>query len=118
MSSDNSELILNKREVQTTLTVDDGQIAVIGGLLDDNERRTLDKIPLLGDIPVLGNLFKSHSRSHAKTNLMIFIRPTIIRSADDAARITERRYGYLRAEQGQMNPDVEPSIDQLLQVPR
>jgi general secretion pathway protein D len=114
VSSDNSELILNKREVQTTLTVDDGQIAVIGGLLDDNERRTLQKIPLLGDIPVLGNLFKSRSRSHAKTNLMIFIRPTIIRSADDAARITERRYGYLRAEQGQMNPDVEPSIDQLV----
>ncbi|HEU4961662.1 MAG TPA: type II secretion system secretin GspD [Sphingomonas sp.] len=114
VSNDNSELILNKREVQTTLTVDDGQIAVIGGLLDDNERRTLDKIPLLGDIPVLGNLFKSHSRSHAKTNLMIFIRPTIIRSADDAARITERRYGYLRAEQGQMNPDAEPSIDQLV----
>lgn len=114
VSSDNSELIINKREVQTTMTVDDGQIAVIGGLLDDNERRTLEKIPLLGDIPVLGNLFKSRSRSHAKTNLMIFIRPTILRSADDTQKVTEQRYGYLRAVQGQMNPDHEPSIDQLV----
>jgi general secretion pathway protein D len=114
VSSDNSELIINKREVQTTMTVDDGQIAVIGGLLDDNERRTLEKIPLLGDIPVLGNLFKSHSKSHAKTNLMIFIRPTILRSAEDTQRVTEQRYGYLRAVQGQMNPEEEPSIDQLV----
>lgn len=114
VSSDNSELIINKREVQTTMTVDDGQIAVIGGLLDDNERRTLEKIPLLGDIPVIGNLFKSHSKSHAKTNLMIFIRPTILRTADDTQRVTEQRYGYLRAVQGQMNPEEEPSIDQLV----
>lgn len=114
VSKDNSELIINKREVQTTMTVDDGQIAVIGGLLDDNERRTLEKIPLLGDIPVLGNLFKSHSKSHAKTNLMIFIRPTILRTADDTQRVTEQRYGYLRAVQGQMSPEEEPSIDQLV----
>src|SRR5690242_13659450 len=96
------------------MTVDDGQIAVIGGLLDDNERRTLEKIPYLSDIPLLGNLFKSRSRSHAKTNLMIFIRPTILRSADDTQKVTEQRYGYLRAVQGQMNPDHEPSIDQLV----
>ncbi|MGN6375206.1 MAG: type II secretion system secretin GspD [Sphingomonas sp.] len=114
VSSDNSELILNKREVQTTLTVDDGQIAVIGGLLDDNERRTLQAIPFLSDIPLLGNLFKSHSRSHEKTNLMIFIRPTILKTADDSRRLAERNYGYLRAEQGMMNPDEEPTIDQLV----
>ncbi|MBY8827531.1 type II secretion system secretin GspD [Hephaestia mangrovi] len=114
VSSDNSELIINKREVQTTMTVDDGQIAVIGGLLDDNERRTLEKIPYLSDIPLLGNLFKSHSKSHTKTNLMIFIRPTILRTADDTQKVTEQRYGYLRAVQGQMNPDQEPSIDQLV----
>jgi general secretion pathway protein D len=114
VSATDSELILNKREVQTTLTVDDGQIAVIGGLLDDQERRTIEKVPLLGDIPVLGNLFKSSSRSHDKTNLMIFIRPTILKTADDARRVTERRYGYLRAQEGEMNPQEEPSIDQLV----
>ncbi|OYY91399.1 MAG: type II secretion system protein GspD [Sphingomonas sp. 28-66-16] len=114
VSSDNSDLILNKREVETTLTVDDGQIAVIGGLLDDNERRTIEKVPLLGDIPGLGNLFKSRARSRAKTNLMIFIRPTILRSAEDSRRVAEQRYGYLRLQQGVQNPDAEPSIDQLV----
>lgn len=114
VSNDNSDLILNKREVETTLTVDDGQIAVIGGLLDDNERRTIEKIPLLGDIPGLGNLFKSKARSRSKTNLMIFIRPTILRSAEDSRRVTEQRYGYLRVQQGLQNPDAEPSIDQLV----
>ena len=114
VSNDNSDLILNKREVETTLTVDDGQIAVIGGLLDDNERRTIEKIPLLGDIPGLGNLFKSKARSRSKTNLMIFIRPTILRTAEDSRRVTEQRYGYLRVQQGLQNPDAEPSIDQLV----
>ncbi|MCE3519941.1 type II secretion system protein GspD, partial [Escherichia coli] len=74
VSNDNSDLILNKRQIETTLTVDDGQIAVMGGLLSDEERRTIEKIPLLGDIPVLGNLFKSKAKSRNKTNLMIFIR--------------------------------------------
>ncbi len=114
VANDNSDLILNKREVQTVRTVDDGQIAVISGLLDDNERRTIEKIPLLGDIPVLGNLFRSRARSRAKTNLMIFIRPTILRTAEDSRRATERRYGYLRQLQGYATPNEEPSIDQLV----
>ena len=114
VSSDNSDLILNKREVETTQTVDDGQIAVTSGLLDDNERRTIEKIPLLGDLPVIGNLFKSKARSRTKTNLMIFIRPTILRTPEDSRRITEQRYGYLRLQQGEAMPGSEPSIDQLV----
>lgn len=114
VSSDNSDLILNKREFETTLTVDDGQIAVIGGLLDDNERRTIQKVPLLGDIPGLGQLFRSKAKSRAKTNLVVFIRPTIIRSAADSEEVTERRYGYLRAQQGLGAKGEEPSIDQLV----
>ena len=114
VSSDNSDLILNKREVETTLTVDDGAIGVIGGLLSDEERRTIEKIPLLGDIPVLGNLFKSRAKQRAKTNLMIFIRPTVIRTAEDNRRVTEQRYGYLRLQQGQQDPLAEPSIDSLV----
>ncbi|SEK41636.1 general secretion pathway protein D [Sphingomonas palmae] len=114
VSSDNSDLILNKREVETVLTVDDGAIGVIGGLLSDEERRTIEKIPLLGDIPVLGNLFKSKAKSRAKTNLMIFIRPTVIRSAADNRRVTEQRYGYLRLQQGLQDPAGEPSIDALV----
>src|SRR3546814_1867683 len=62
VSDDFNDLILNKREIETTITVDDGEIVGIGGLLDDNERRTLEKIPFLGDIPLIGELFKSRSR--------------------------------------------------------
>ena len=114
VTSNSSDLILNKREIQTTMTVDDGQIMAIGGLLDDNERRTLEKVPLLGDIPVLGELFRSRSRSRGKTNLMVFIRPTIMRSAADAQALAERRYGYIRTQQLLANPDAEPTIDELM----
>ncbi|RXD07130.1 type II secretion system protein GspD [Sphingomonas sp. UV9] len=114
VSSDNSDLILNKREVETVRTVDDGQIAVISGLLDDNERRTIEKIPLLGDIPVLGRLFTSKAKQRSKTNLMIFIRPTILRTAEDSRKLTEQRYGYVRLQQGLQEPGAEPSIDQLV----
>ena len=114
VTANSADLILNKREIQTTMTVDDGQIMAIGGLLDDNERRTLEKTPLLGDIPILGELFKSRSRTRGKTNLMVFIRPTIMRTAEDARRLAEQRYGYIRNQQLTERPDREPTIDELL----
>lgn len=114
VSGRSSDLILNKREIETVITVDDGEIVGIGGLLDDNERRTIEKIPFLGDLPAVGNLFKSKSRSRSKTNLMVFIRPTILRSPADARAMTERRYGYIRGMQYQQNPDQEPTIDELV----
>lgn len=114
VSGRSSDLILNKREIETVITVDDGEIVGIGGLLDDNERRTIEKIPFLGDLPAVGNLFKSKSRSRAKTNLMVFIRPTILRSPADARAMTERRYGYIRGMQYQQSPDQEPTIDELV----
>lgn len=114
VTNNSSDLILNKREIQTTMTVDDGQIMAIGGLLDDNERRTLEKVPVLGDIPLFGELFRSRSKSRGKTNLMVFIRPTILRTAADAQALAERRYGYIRSQQLVGNPDAEPSIDELM----
>lgn len=114
VSSDFSELILNKREIETTITVDDGQIVALGGLLDDNERRTIEKIPLLGDLPAIGALFRSKSRARDKTNLMIFIRPTIVRNAADARAIAEQRYGYARRDQLLARPDREPTLDELV----
>jgi general secretion pathway protein D len=114
VSNNFNELIINKREIKTTITVTSGEIAVLGGLLDDNERRTIQKIPLLGDIPVLGELFKSRGRTRAKTNLMVFIRPTILRSQADRQATTARRYGVIREAQRQYNPKAEPSIDQLV----
>jgi general secretion pathway protein D len=114
VSNDSQELVLNKREIETTIIVDDGQIVALGGLLDDNERRTLEKIPLLGDIPLVGKLFQSSSKQRAKTNLMVFIRPTIVRSAAEARRIAEQRYGYARNQQLLARPDREPTLDELV----
>ncbi len=114
VSNNSADLILNKREIQTTMTVDDGQIMAIGGLLDDNERRTLEKVPLLGDIPGIGELFRSRTRSRGKTNLMVFIRPTILRNARDSAEVAARRYNFIRDQQIEINPNKEPSIDELL----
>ncbi len=114
VSSRSSDLILNKRSFETTLTVDDGEILAIGGLLNDDERRTIEKIPLLSDIPLIGELFKSRSRTRSKTNLMVFIRPTILRNREDNAALTARRYGYIRDVQQRRNPDEEPAIDTLV----
>jgi len=114
VSARSSDLIINKREFKTVLTVDDGDFVAIGGLLDENERRTIEKIPLLGDIPIIGELFKSRSRSKGKTNLMVFIRPTIVRSRQEARTITAQRYGYIRGQQMLRDPGTEPSIDSLV----
>jgi general secretion pathway protein D len=114
VSSRSNDLVLNKREFETTLTVGDGQLLAIGGLLNDDERRTIERIPLLSDIPLIGELFKSRSRSRSKSNLMVFIRPTILRTRQDGDRLTARRYDYVRDMQQARNPDIEPSIDELL----
>ncbi len=114
VSSRNSDLILNKRSFETVLTVDDGEILAIGGLLNDDERKTIERIPLLSDIPLIGELFKSRSRTRSKTNLMVFIRPTILKSREDNAALTARRYGYIRDFQLQRNPGEEPAIDTLV----
>ncbi len=81
--------ITNQRNIETTVLADDGEIIVLGGLLQDDDQISAEKVPLLGDVPVLGNLFRSRSRTRTKTNLMVFLRPTIIRSADDARPLTE-----------------------------
>jgi general secretion pathway protein D len=114
VSSNSSDLIINKREIETTVTVDDGDILALGGLLDDNERRTIEKIPLLGDLPGIGQLFRSKAKSRSKTNLMVFIRPTILRNREDAQALTAQRYGYIRERQKDFSPGQEPSLDALV----
>jgi len=114
VSSNFQDLILNKREIQNTITVDDGEIVGIGGLLDDNDRRTLQRVPVLGDIPILGNLFRSRGRARARTNLMVFVRPTVLRTAADARAMSARRYDYVRGQQLVANPNREPSLDELV----
>ena len=114
LTSSSSDLVLNKRELENTMVVDDGAIAVAGGLLDQNDRMSVDKIPGLGDLPGIGALFRSSSRQRGRTNLMIFIRPTIVRSEADAQTLTADRWGYMRQQQLNATPGAEPSLDEML----
>ena len=114
LSDSANDLVLNKRELETTLVVDDGEIAVAGGLLDQNDRLSVDGVPGLGNLPVIGNLFRSTSRQRGRTNLMVFIRPTIIRNPADARTLAADRWGYMRQQQLNNAPGVEPSLDEML----
>lgn len=109
-----NDLVLNKRELETTLVVDDGDIAVAGGLLDQNDRLSVDGVPGLSNLPYIGALFRSTSRQRGRTNLMVFIRPTIIRSPADAQALAADRWGYMRQQQLNNAPGVEPSLDEML----
>ena len=95
-----ADIITNKRSLETTVLADDGQIVVLGGLIQDDKETSIDKVPLLGDIPFIGALFKYESRSHQRTNLMVFLRPVVIKDAHTIAPITQQRYDYIRHLQG------------------
>ncbi len=89
-------IITNKRSIDTNVLVNDGEIIVLGGLIDESQRDGVVKVPGLGDIPILGNLFKYQKRSRVKTNLMVFLRPTVIRSNDQSMNLSSDRYEYIR----------------------
>lgn len=97
-------VITNKRAVGSTILVDDGQIVVIGGLIQDTVTDGVQKVPVLGDIPLLGGLFRYKTRTHNKTNLMIFLRPTLVRDSRRADAFTGERYDYILGEQGKGQP--------------
>jgi general secretion pathway protein D len=92
-----SDLVTNKRSLETKVVVDDGNTIVLGGLIDNTIKQTQEAIPLLGSIPFLGALFRYRQEVRQRTNLMIFLRPVIVRSAEDSYRVTSDRYDYLRA---------------------
>lgn len=107
------DLITNKRTVDTTVIVDDGEILVLGGLLEDVLRESDQRVPVLGSIPLLGNLFRSRKTEKLKTNLMIFIRPTILRDAAQTAFETNQKYNLIRdVQQGQQGRGVQLMPDQ------
>ena len=97
-------VITNKRAVASTVLVDDGQIVVIGGLIQDAVSDGVDQVPVLGSIPWIGGLFRSKTRSHSKTNLMIFLRPTLVRDSQRADVFTGERYDYIMREQIRARP--------------
>ena len=97
----------NLRQFTTTVLADDGEIIVIGGLIERSNSVVNSKVPVAGDIPVVGNLFKSEAVNNGRTNLMVFIRPTIVRNADEARGVTSRNYRYIRAEELLREGDAE-----------
>jgi general secretion pathway protein D len=84
--------------------VDDGAILVLGGLIEDRFEDNNSKVPLLGDIPFVGALFRSESRTKRRTNLLVFLRPIVMRSADDATKLTFDRYDLIRSQQQGVQP--------------
>lgn len=95
---------LDKSAVETMVTLEDGQVLVLGGLLKDDYTDNEDKVPGLGSIPLLGALFKSEGRKRQKTNLMIFLRPVIVRAAEGSDLVTQDRYDAIRAYQQGVQP--------------
>ena len=93
--------ITNKRAIESTVLVDDGAIIALGGLIEDSYNSGADRVPLLGDVPVVGSLFRYDSRKRSKTNLVVFLRPVILRDGVSAQGITDARYDYIIGQQRQ-----------------
>ncbi|MFZ2509076.1 MAG: type II secretion system secretin GspD [Steroidobacteraceae bacterium] len=97
------DLVTNKRTITTRVLVDDGGMLVLGGLIEDRLTESEQRVPLLGSIPLLGELFKVRNTQRTKTNLMVFIRPRVLRTAAEAAIETNAKYNYLRDQQLERN---------------
>jgi general secretion pathway protein D len=97
-------LITNKRSIESNVLVDDGAVVVLGGLLQDEYAGSQEKVPGLGDVPVLGNLFRSEARSRKKTNLMVFLRPVVVRDAVQSDELSLDRYDLMRLKQEGAQP--------------
>ncbi|MEX0300747.1 MAG: type II secretion system secretin GspD, partial [Kordiimonas sp.] len=107
-----SELVTNKREIETTVRVKNGEMVALGGLIQQDESTSVEKVPFLGDIPLLGRAFRSDKKSRSKTNLMIFLRPTIVRDSDDANALTAKKYDYMQSQQSAVKTQL--TLDQLV----
>ena len=103
-------LVTNKRAMDTSVLLDDGQIMVLGGLLEDSVTNSRDQVPVLGSIPVLGSLFRYDTRGRSKTNLMVFLRPYVVRDSAGGMGLTQSRYNYMRRVQSQVQPADHPLL--------
>ncbi|MEO0983607.1 MAG: type II secretion system secretin GspD [Pseudomonadota bacterium] len=108
------DFILNTRNLETSVIADDGELIVLGGLIEEEDLTINERVPLLGDIPGFGRLFRSEGRSRAKTNLMVFIRPTVVRDSDAARNATARSYRYIRAQQILSGQRGDASLDRFV----
>lgn len=103
-SAGSAGITTNKRSIDTSVLVDDGSVIVLGGLIEDRITDNVEKVPFLGDIPGLGALFRTVGRTHKKTNLMVFLRPYVMRSAEDSSSVTNDRYDYIIQQQKNVTP--------------
>ncbi|AHY43362.1 type II secretion system protein GspD [Stutzerimonas decontaminans] len=104
------DLVTNKRAIKSTILAEDGQVIVLGGLIQDDVTRTNAKVPLLGDIPFLGALFRSTQETHIKRNLMVFLRPTVIRDRAGLAALSGKKYSDIRViETDSASPSILPA---------
>ncbi|MBS0487534.1 MAG: type II secretion system secretin GspD [Proteobacteria bacterium] len=101
------DLVTNKREIKTTVMVKDDSLLVLGGLISDNVKDSVQKVPALGDIPLIGNLFRYRSNDHQKQDLMVFLHPKILRDAASEAQVSGEKYNFLRTEQLRMRENSE-----------
>jgi general secretion pathway protein D len=101
--TDSADISTNKRSIKTTVLIEDGGIIVLGGLISDTVTESEDRVPGLGAIPLIGNLFKSRSGSRQKKNLLVFIRPKIMRDADATESVSEAAYQDVRRSQQNLN---------------
>ncbi len=104
------DIVTNQRTIDTTVIVEDGDILVLGGLIEDTLRETDQRVPILGSIPLVGNLFRNRSTDKVKTNLMVFIHPRILRDHEQASYETEAKYNYLRDLQRENRPGLGPQV--------
>lgn len=114
-----SDIVTNKRTIKTTVIVEDGQMVVLGGLMDEDLQQTSQKVPGLGDLPIIGSLFRSQSTKKVKRNLMVFLHPVIMRDAVSESLISSGKYSYLRVKQLQQKAQGLPlmSADQVPVLP-
>ncbi len=112
--SSGDDFITNKREIASTVLADDGEIIVLGGLIEEEETISMSKVPLLGDIPGIGRAFSSRGRSKTRTNLMVFLRPTIVRDAETIREASDTKRNYIRREQLRANGGDTPSLDRFM----
>ncbi len=105
-----SGLITNKRSIESNVLVEDGNIVVLGGLLQDEFSSNADKVPGLGDLPILGHLFRSEGRKRNKSNLMVFLRPVVVRDAPATQALSVDRYDLMRTLQQGAQPQPSPPL--------
>ena len=116
VNDDTTDLITNKREIQTTVLADNGEIIVLGGLIQQEDEDSVSGVPGLSRVPGVGRLFRSEGTQTRRTNLMVFIRPTIIRSEDDMRAVTEHRYDYIRNRQAANDPQGVSSLETIVEM--